>query len=422
VGLLALGSLASLTQAADFACPAGDVACLIAAINTANANGAVNTITLEAGTYTLTAVDNDTDGPNGLPSITSPLTLQGAGAASTILRREPFLSSATFRLLHVAPSGDVQVESLTLTGGVALSDDGGGLWNAGTVRLRDCAISGNATDFGAGAGIFNRGTLHVTHSTITGNSTTTNGGSGGGIYNGGTVTLTQSTIANSTAEFVGGGIANAGSLTVTNSTIRSNRSSRGGGIDNGNAGVVVLTNSTISGNNAFGSPKFMGQPGGGGIANRDTGAVFVLNSTITENTTSGIGGGIFGNGLMALANTVLARNLGISPPEDCAGAVVSLGSNLVGDPGNCDIQLQASDLTGDPGLDTFTDNGTPGNGHFPLLPTSQAIDAGNDALCPRVDQLGQRRIGRCDIGAIRFLDGIDRQHEDDPATTAQTSQ
>src|SRR5919201_1384987 len=62
--LLSLVSLAPPSQAADFACTAGDVACLIDAINTANANGEENTIPLEAGTYTLTAVDNDTDGPN----------------------------------------------------------------------------------------------------------------------------------------------------------------------------------------------------------------------------------------------------------------------------------------------------------------------------------------------------------------------
>src|SRR5919108_621659 len=57
---------------------------------------------------------------------------------------------------------------------------------------------------------------------------------------------------------------------------------------------------------------------------------------------------------------------------------------------------------GDPGLGAFTDDGTPGHGHFPLLPTSQAIDAGNDAVCPDTDQLGQPRVGPCDIGAIEF--------------------
>jgi hypothetical protein len=48
-------------------CPSrgGNLACLDAAINTANANGEANTITLVAGTYTLAAVDNDPSGPNG---------------------------------------------------------------------------------------------------------------------------------------------------------------------------------------------------------------------------------------------------------------------------------------------------------------------------------------------------------------------
>src|SRR6058998_2235260 len=89
LGLLGLVSLVPASRAADFACAAGDVACLIDAINTANANGEANTITLAAGTYTLTAVDNDTGGPTGLPSITSVLTLRGSGPDSTILERAP---------------------------------------------------------------------------------------------------------------------------------------------------------------------------------------------------------------------------------------------------------------------------------------------------------------------------------------------
>ena len=93
--------------------------------------------------------------------------------------------------------------------------------------------------------------------------------------------------------------------------------------------------------------------------------------------------------------------------------VTSLGNNLIGDPTGCTITLLPSDLTGDPGFGPFTDNGRPGNGHFPLLPTSQAIDAGNDAVCPRTDQLGQRRLGPCDIGAIAFRDRDDRHHEED---------
>jgi hypothetical protein len=54
-------------------------------------------------------------------------------------------------------------------------------------------------------------------------------------------------------------------------------------------------------------------------------------------------------------------------------------------------------------LNAFTTgDGAPGHGHFPLLQNSQAIDAGNDAACPTTDQLGQLRVGQCDIGAIEF--------------------
>jgi hypothetical protein len=80
--------------------------------------------------------------------------------------------------------------------------------------------------------------------------------------------------------------------------------------------------------------------------------------------------------------------------------------------------------------------GTPGNGHFPLLPTSQAIDAGNAAVCPRRDQLGHRRVNirgvgtsRCDIGAIEFPgkgdhlhDEEDEHHDQDLAAAAQAAQ
>jgi hypothetical protein len=194
-----------------------------------------------------------------------------------------------------------------------------------------------------------------------------------------------------------------------------------GGIFNG--GTLTMLNSTIAGN-ATAADEF----GAGGLENRGT--LTMLNSTIAANT--GDGGDLRSGGILTLGgsttlqSTLLARNTTPTRPvtrssgPDCNGPLTSLGNNLIGDSTGCTITLQPTDLTGDPGLDTFTDNGRPGNGHFPLLPTSQAIDAGNDAVCPRTDQLGQRRIGRCDIGAIRFLDNADLQQDDATAATQAT--
>jgi hypothetical protein len=99
-------------QAADFSCRNGDVACLITAINMANANGQANTITLKAGTYTLTATNNDTDGANGLPAVTSVLTIKGTSASTSILERDT--SAPAFRILNVEAAGTLTLQRLTL--------------------------------------------------------------------------------------------------------------------------------------------------------------------------------------------------------------------------------------------------------------------------------------------------------------------
>jgi hypothetical protein len=257
---------------------------------------------------------------------------------------------------------------------------------------------------------------------------------GGGLLNQGTgtVTITHTTFdRNAVGLEFGGGLANiGGTVTIANSTFVRNLANQGGGIFNGlepqTLAILTLTNTTVAQNRTRGA--------GAGVANN--GFAVLQSTTVAQNhAEGGISGpgGVVNGGTLLLQNTIIAHNdfsfPGGSIDSDCAGALTSLGNNLVGDPTGCTITLQPSDLTGDPGLDTFTDNGKPGNGHFPLLSTSQAIDAGDNAVCPKRDQLGRRRIGPCDIGAIRFLDGTDRkdkeqddQQEEDLAATAEGSQ
>jgi hypothetical protein len=111
-GLIGTFALVRPSPGGEFTCAAGDVSCLIEAIHAANDTGEANTLTLEAGLYTLTVADNFTDGPNGLPSITGSLTIQGAGAQGTILERAP--EAPDSRLLHIAPTGALTLEGLTL--------------------------------------------------------------------------------------------------------------------------------------------------------------------------------------------------------------------------------------------------------------------------------------------------------------------
>lgn len=281
--------------------------------------------------------------------------------------------------------------------------------------------------------------MTVTRSTLTDNLADVSGG----IANtGGTVTITNSTIAHNFGVYDSGGLSNiagtmvitattfahnvadgasaihnTGTLTVTNSAFIDNLAVNTGPGAIGNFGTLVVINTTFARNvaNGFFFEK------GAAIANYAT--LFLINSTLADNEVAGQFA--FGSALASesgattiLQNTLLARNVGQSlgastRGPDCVGIVTSLGTNLIGDPTECTITLQPGDLTGDPDLGDFIDNGRPGNGHFSLLPTSQAINAGSEALCPRTDQLGRRRIGPCDIGAIEFRDKDDRHHEEE---------
>jgi hypothetical protein len=382
-GLLGLLLLPDHIYAAGFVCAAGDVACLISEIHQANANGEVNTITLAAGTYTLTTVENITDdGSNGLPSILGVLTLKGAGPTATRLERAA--TAPDFRLLRVAASGTLLLEGLTLQGGGGYS--GAGLANlGGTVQMTTCQLVGNQTENGWGGGLWNSGRpVTITMSLLADNAVNASFGAGGGLWNsGGTVTITHSTLARNRAAAGGGLRSERGTVTLLDSALVSNSGNTvrgtGGGLQLMN-GVVTITNTTIAGNPAL---------GGGGVWISEA-AVVLTNSTVVENvgTFGGVGGLVNGGtGSVRLHNTILARNRvsGPQPAIDCAGPVISLGSNLIGTPTGCTITLLPTDLTGDPGLGAFTDDGTPGQGYVPLLPESPTIDAGDPAACPATD-------------------------------------
>jgi hypothetical protein len=255
---------------------AATVSDLIADINAANAAGGSNTITLLAGnTFTLTAVDNTTNGATGLPVIAANDNLTIAGNGNTI-ERSMASGTPAFRLLEVASGGSLALNNLTLQGGLSTAQSawalGGAILNQGTLSLSSVTVQNNtaqATDFTyeecAGGGICSSGALTLAGCTIQNNHAL--GGTGlkdgptaygGGLYvAGGTASLTNVTLNGNTAQ--GGTGANGYHDLYSRHVFPPGNG--GDGLGGGMyvaAGTVTLRMTTVSGNAANGGTA--GQP------------------------------------------------------------------------------------------------------------------------------------------------------------------
>ena len=156
----------------------------------------------------------------------------------------------------------------------SILNNGGGLYNLGTLFVTRCTITGNSSA-SRGGGIYNReapyiygnrpATLVVNESTISGNTADAGGGIHVGPYAYSQVTVLNSTISGNSATFSGGGVDVLGSsLRISNSTISGNTAGfYGGGISN-HAASTQIEYSTIT-HNAAGSAS-----GGAGVYSAQT--------------------------------------------------------------------------------------------------------------------------------------------------------
>lgn len=329
---------------------------LRAAIQEANALAGDDTITLGAGTFTLsitgTGEDAAATGDLDITDTTGSLTIIGAGADRTIID-----AAGLDRVFEV--------------------------FGAATLDLHDVTISGGKISPILATGL------------------------GGGIHNnkGGTVTIANSTLSGNRATF-GGAIRNFGRMTITNSTLSGNNGTTGGAILNTGGSTLTITNSTLSGNSANEA---------GAIIN--AGALTLINSTLSANFAGFKGSAILSqSGTLTLENTIISGNRGA---PDVWGNFNSLGYNIIGDVGSATGFMHGvnGDLVGGGGnpvidalLGPLQDNGGTTFTHA-LLAGSPAIDAGNNSGVPATDQRGFPRIidgdldgtATIDIGAFEFV-------------------
>lgn len=293
--------------AGDGLCADTTNACsLRAAITESNALAGADIITLPAGTYTITIAEaSDNLNANGDFDITTDITINGAGAASTFVEANAAPGVATGRVFHIRGAAAANTIVATLDG----------------MTIRNGRYANNT--FGAGIRI-DQGTNHnvtLSNLIVTGNL---NSSSGGGISVSSATTPTVS-ISNSTITGNGAGSAVAGTsangagihlniaggtYNISNTTISNNASNNaiaasatsvfGGGMFIG-GGTVTVTNTTISGNStALSGAGATGVAFAGGIYNQQA-TLSLTNSNVQNNTS-----GNFHAGIRTLAGTIAA--------------------------------------------------------------------------------------------------------------------
>jgi hypothetical protein len=392
----------------------GNPCTLRAAVQAANFLGGTHTIALGvAGVYqlTVTGVGESAAAAGDLNVNGANLTILNTSGGAIAIN-----GNATDRVFDIGTTAAAQVSlsNVTIQNGTpggsccpVLESGGGGVRvrSGSSLTLTSVTVSGNrggvpspTGNGGSGGGILNSGTLVLSNVVVSDNEASGTfsgaGSSGGGILNEGTATITNTTIARNTAGGGGSGSANG--------------PGQGGGISS--TGALSLTNATISGNTARGAP-FFGEGGRGGGLAIGAGTATLTNVTITGNTVGqgglnngsppGIGGAINRSGGAAtLASTIVANSVGAS---NCAGAIVSAGSNLSSD-ASCGFNAPGDLNNANPQLGPLADNGGATATHA-LLPGSPAIDAVQSACPPpATDQRGFLRPAgpRCDIGAFEL--------------------
>ncbi|WP_428380336.1 choice-of-anchor Q domain-containing protein [Nevskia ramosa] len=279
------------------------------AVQAANLHPGVDLIRLPAGRYALSlgtaGVSDEQDNSVGDLDISGALDIAGAARDTTIID-----GGYRDRVLEILPGASFRATGLTITKGQSTnaSTRGSGILNAGSAMLRNTRITDNGTHpstaASGGTGIANLGILTLENCSIDNNAVS---GNGGGLFNSGTLYLRRSVVNANTAQGgAGGGLLNDGSAYIEQSLFSGNSASQSfgrGGFAIYNAGSMEVSNTTVSGNFNQIAEDFASDLVG---AVHNFGTMSLSFVTITNN----IGGGLYNDiGTISLSGTLIAGNL-----------------------------------------------------------------------------------------------------------------
>ncbi|MBQ5789109.1 MAG: hypothetical protein IIW01_02370, partial [Thermoguttaceae bacterium] len=241
------------------------------------------------------------------------------------------------RLFTVETGASVEIKNFKLANSTS-SQDGGVVYNKGTLTIDSVAFSGNESNGGVGGSIYNASgaNLSVVNSTFAGDSAR----DGASIYNAGYATI-QDSVFDATGEFGNGVLYNVGTLVVDNTLFNGgSTASMGGALYN--AGTADVSNSAFEGTAAL---------SGGAIYNAANGTLRVADSGFNGVSANSAGGAIYNVGNATISGgafvAVVANSAGGAIYNENVATIsnVLFGSNSAAD-GGAIYSTGALNLTG----------------------------------------------------------------------------
>ncbi len=404
-------------QPGDGVCADAQGLCpLRAAILEANALPGVDRIEVPVGTVMLSRAGSfEDDGALGDLDVREGLTLVGAGSAVSTIDAGGLDGVLDLRAVG---AGEIVVRGLRLTHARVADDPlpgeirGVGInVEAGVdAMLDDVVIDDQQASAGAGLvvlGLRNLGCVTATRLRVRGNlANDVPGARVAGIYSSGggaCLMLDQFEVADNAGTLVGGIVIDID----TQATLRQ-------GLIAGNRGQVAAMHVNLNNVVTMDNVSLVDNRAGPALLNDGFSTVTMRHCTITGNRaadglTTVVGGiqDVHGMPRVHLSNSIVFGNGPGFQANDCSGAVLSGGGNVIGDRERCRLfGVEANDLLDvDPGLGPLV---AAGGFTRVVLPGAPAIDSGNVADCLAQDQRGEPRprdgdgdgVAECDRGAV----------------------
>ena len=333
-----------------------------------------------------------------------PLALRGEGRTDTTID-----AASQSRAVHMTSPTPAQltVQDLTITGGAADNDGGGGILTNGSLVIEESGILSNNSPT-VGGGLSAQGAVTITDSLVSNNSvirSSSGDASGGGIRTVGNLTATNSTFTNNTVHNTEAGDAWGGGLSVEGATL-------------------TMHDSQVSGNAAIADDGSAVASGGGAFATRGDISGSTVSGNLAQSGYRAVGSGLILGDVSSVEKTTVTENVGqgsnVEGSLKSEGGTLSITNSTVTDNEANATSLASAGVVTTDGLEVAFS--TLANNHVGTgTPSGRDLNGGNQQITLKASVVANEDGGSCALLTLKVASTYNATTTGDTSCGIQSS-